>query len=941
MKTAIRLACAGLALLVLAGVGLYLYLTPERLRALIVPRLSKSLDRTVEIDTVSLSLWGGINAVVDGLTIQERPGFGPTPFVSARGMDISIPILPLLTGEGKLGTITIRSPSLSLLVNENGESNFSDLFEPDSSASSGRVLPINHIVLSDAALRYRDQSQNTDLSIEGLDLDVAAGLEPGAISLQGTVSLDELSSRSGGDSEPFRTGALASEFRVGYSADLVQIRELELRKGGVSLAITGTTDLSGETTALDLRIQSTDAPLAELVDWLHPGTSVGGRISLDLEMKTVPGDSTSWLRSLLGAVTLEDVAAAVPGLSHPVSRGSARLVLQPDRMRLEQLTAFVSGSKLDIQGHVDRWWAFDAPVYPVGSFRITADSLNIDQLLSAPQTAWWNVLVPGASVFAQQEPPPDLGWTETVDLNLSLNTPRVRYTDHLIENVGVSARIAKGIITIENAALRSRGGKIGASGTLDLRNPNYYASRIEGKIEDLDLAAVPGLLEPGASLAGRADITFTSEARLDPMLSIPFSSQLGRLDNPRISGKATLRDIRFTSPDLGAPAEISTVDLAVEADRISTRKLAVKAGRSQFLISGAVEGYLAFLLHDPTVRPAMQVMIGSPYCNLDELLPVADTPGPPASASTWSLVTRAYAAAPAVDETSLIIPVCHYADGTAILDFTTLVTDSITISDLQAHANTRNGKLDVRPITATAYDGRVTGYFTMDASRESGPYPVTSQLDIVDVEANTLLTHALGEATPMFGKINVKVGLKGAVDSVMTLVRKELSAQGGLGMQHGRIQNWGWLKDALSDVQELGFLSFDEIPIKRLQAPFRIQNERFHFDEITLVASDMTCKITGSTGFDGSINAILDAWIPARHLNVAGINVGNALSSLFGKTDRRIPVRVTFGGSSDKPKVAVDVQPEGWEQFDRKVEEKEEKLYKDAEKLLKKWWNQN
>ena len=136
-------------------------------------------------------------------------------------------------------------------------------------------------------------------------------------------------------------------------------------------------------------------------------------------------------------------------------------------------------------------------------------------------------------------------------------------------------------------------------------------------------------------------------------------------------------------------------------------------------------------------------------------------------------------------------------------------------------------------------------------------------------------------------------------------------------------------------------MNFDEIPIRTLRAPFQISNERLHLEKFTLVASDMTCKLTGSVGFDGSLNVFLDVQVRARHLNILGINVGSALTALFGKEDRKIPLRVVFQGTFDAPEMSLEIQPEGQGQLDKNTEEVEDKLYKAGESLLEEWWYDN
>ena len=56
----IWVASGMVALLLVVSLGLSLYLTPERLRRLVLPALEGSLQRDVELRRVGLKLWGGL-----------------------------------------------------------------------------------------------------------------------------------------------------------------------------------------------------------------------------------------------------------------------------------------------------------------------------------------------------------------------------------------------------------------------------------------------------------------------------------------------------------------------------------------------------------------------------------------------------------------------------------------------------------------------------------------------------------------------------------------------------------------------------------------------------------------------------------------------------------------------------------------------------------------
>jgi hypothetical protein len=49
--------------------------TKEKLLSLVVPKIEQALDRKVEIDDVSISIFGGLGVDIDGIRIFNREGF--------------------------------------------------------------------------------------------------------------------------------------------------------------------------------------------------------------------------------------------------------------------------------------------------------------------------------------------------------------------------------------------------------------------------------------------------------------------------------------------------------------------------------------------------------------------------------------------------------------------------------------------------------------------------------------------------------------------------------------------------------------------------------------------------------------------------------------------------------------------------------------------------
>ncbi len=162
-----------------------------------------------------------------------------------------------------------------------------------------------------------------------------------------------------------------------------------------------------------------------------------------------------------------------------------------------------------------------------------------------------------------------------------------------------------------------------------------------------------------------------------------------------------------------------------------------------------------------------------------------------------------------------------------------------------------------------------------------------------------------------------------------------VEGEGTLKIGGGKVVNWEWLKQAASNVSQLGFLNFEEIPIRAVETAFRVADGRIYFDELQMVAADMNCRLNGSAGMDGSLDYTLDVDLPASRLNVGGVNLGRFLGSFLGGDDKTIPLRIQIGGTTAHPVVRADLQPGGESRAPERRQEEKEKLKEQGKALLK------
>jgi AsmA protein len=115
------------SVVVILVITAYLLINANSFRPALEAQLSNSLGRKVQVGDLSLSLFsGGISA--RDVSIADDPAFSPTPFLSAKSVDVSVELMPLLLSHSvRLTALTLKEPELVLLRSSSGKWNFSSL----------------------------------------------------------------------------------------------------------------------------------------------------------------------------------------------------------------------------------------------------------------------------------------------------------------------------------------------------------------------------------------------------------------------------------------------------------------------------------------------------------------------------------------------------------------------------------------------------------------------------------------------------------------------------------------------------------------------------------------------------------------------------------------------------------------------------------------------
>src|SRR6185503_19525876 len=140
MKKTLLIALAVVAgLVVVAGLGLWLFLDANQFRPQLEAAMGSALGRKVTIGNVKVALFSGGMSIED-LSIADDPAFSTAPFVTAKGVSVGVDLMPLIFSRSlHVKSFRLEDPQVVLLNSPSGQWNFSGLSQggASSSAASG------------------------------------------------------------------------------------------------------------------------------------------------------------------------------------------------------------------------------------------------------------------------------------------------------------------------------------------------------------------------------------------------------------------------------------------------------------------------------------------------------------------------------------------------------------------------------------------------------------------------------------------------------------------------------------------------------------------------------------------------------------------------------------------------------------------------------------
>jgi hypothetical protein len=190
-------------LLFTAVIGLKLYLTSERLKALIIPKIEEATNRTVSVEDISFSVFPSFAVSIDRLSISNPPDkkFTRDIFLSFDNLRLKVNVFALLSDKLEINYVVIHHPVINMEVLEDGLNNYSmtEKKSPDSNVqvtknSSGALL-LSNLQIVNGDMEFINKKSDFRFTMSGMDQSSEVTSQYGArtIVINGTTSVQKVS----------------------------------------------------------------------------------------------------------------------------------------------------------------------------------------------------------------------------------------------------------------------------------------------------------------------------------------------------------------------------------------------------------------------------------------------------------------------------------------------------------------------------------------------------------------------------------------------------------------------------------------------------------------------------------------------------------------------------------------------------------------------------
>ncbi len=357
------------------------------------------------------------------------------------------------------------------------------------------------------------------------------------------------------------------------------------------------------------------------------------------------------------------------------------------------------------------------------------------------------------------------------------------------------------------------------------------------------------------------------------------------------NGSLNISDFIFSSEDIVNPIHISKADLTFKPGTISLNNFAAKTGESDIRATGTIKNLIGFLMNKNKLQGDFKVK--SNVFAVKDFMVAQDE-----VAAENKTTSR---------KESLKIP--EFLDCNITANVNTVIYDNLNLKDVSGLLVIKDQQANLKGLTSKVFEGILAITGNVSTQSATPTFNINLGVDGFDIAKSfnglALFQSIAPIANALQGKLNSTINLKGTLNETFTPDLTSISGDTFAQLFVSSI-NSDKLKILGQLEENLGFMDFDKLNLNDLKTSLSFENGLVNVKPFTFNYEDIAIEVSGSHGFDKSLNYKTVLNVPAKYLG-SDINrlVGRINDSEVNKIS--IPVTANISGTYASPKVSTDL----------------------------------
>ncbi len=469
-------------------------------------------------------------------------------------------------------------------------------------------------------------------------------------------------------------------------------------------------------------------------------------------------------------------------------------------------------------------------------------------------------------------------------------------------------------------------------------DPNLQGE-IKGKV---DLSSVKDFvpMENGDDMSG----IVTAAVKIKGKMSSITNKKYEEFD---AQGTIEIDKIKYKTASLPYDVMINTMTLNFTPQYVELASFDSKMGVSDIRANGKIENFLQYVFQDSLIKGSFAV--SSNLMDLNQLM------GSSTSTTTAAPVATDTAKAGATS----VAEVPGNIDFVLNTDIAKLLYEKLEITGVGGQVVVRNARAAMTNLKLNLLEGTIIMNGFYDTKDKRNPN-INFNLNIadLDIQKTNAAFNSVQKLAPVAksarGKFSTTLNdLVGSLKQDMSLDMNTLSGKGTLKIKSASVEDYSpFVK--LDEALKLNKLK--KVDLGDLLIEYEFKNGRTYINPFKTKIADIPTEISGSTGFDQTIDYKWTMQVPTKLMGAQGqqvaqewLNKAGALAGTSAKLPEKLDVTALIGGTVTNPVIKTglknsmkDVKNEVVNQVKEIIEQKKEEVIKDvkaeaskqAEKIL-------